>query len=261
MPVGLSLAAVSPGFAVSFTDNPIADAFVSTGPTGNLSGDNFGGGGALALAAPGLANGEFQTVLKFDLSGVKSSLDAQFGTGAWTVQSVTLQLSSSPHNNAIFNNIAAGNFNVSLMQNNGWVEGTGTAGLPTTDGLSFNTLQSTFINNATDQALGTFSFGGGSSGANDYSLTLSSGVLSDLLAGDDLSLRLFAADSSVSYLFSSRTMSPASSEPELIINAIPEPGSARLCGLGLAAIWLCRLAGKLRQSRRKVLYARIDWRR
>jgi hypothetical protein len=241
MSASLLLATILPGVAASLTNNPIADAFVATGPTGNLSGDNFGGGGALALAAPGLANGEFQTVLKFDLSSVKSSLDAQFGAGDWTVQSVTLQLSSSPHNNAIFNNIAAGKFNVSLMQNNSWVEGTGTAGLPTTDGISFNTLESTFINSATDQALGTFNFGGGSSGANNYSLTLSSSLVADLLAGNDLSLRLFAADSAVSYLFSSRTMSPASSEPELIISAIPEPSSLELCVLGLAVIWFWRL--------------------
>jgi hypothetical protein len=229
--------------AASFSTNPIADAFVATGPTENLSGDNFGAAGALAVAAPGLAQGEFQTVMKFDLSGALGSFNAQFGAGQWTVQSVTLQLTSSSHSNAIFNNIAAGNFNVSLMQNNSWVEGTGTGGIPTTDGISFNSLQSAYINNATDQALGTFSFPGGSTGVNGYSLDLSSDVISDLVGGDDLSLRLFAADTSVSYLFSSRNAG-GTVEPDLVItaDAVPEPGTLALgvSGLAMVAIRLRR---------------------
>jgi hypothetical protein len=227
--------------ASSFSTNPVADAFVATGPTGNLSADNFGAAGALALAAPGLPQGEFQTVIKFDLSGAVSSFNAQFGVGQWTVQSVKLQLTSSPHNNAIFNNIAAGKFNVSLMQNNSWVEGTGTGGIPTMDGISFNSLQSTYINNATDQALGTFSFPGGSSGVNSYALGLTSGVVTDLVGGDDLSLRLYAADTSVSYLFSSRNAG-GSLEPDLIISAAaaPEPGTLALGVLGLAALAIGR---------------------
>src|SRR5690349_17027060 len=71
----------------------ISDAFVATGPTGNLSDNNYGGGGALAVAASGLPNGEFQSVIKFGFSGVRNSFDAQFGAGGWSVQSVSLQLS------------------------------------------------------------------------------------------------------------------------------------------------------------------------
>src|SRR6185312_2382557 len=108
----------------SFSAQPIADAFVTPGADGTLSVSNFGAAGALALAAKGLPQGEFQSVLKFDLSGAANSFNAQFGAGNWTVQSVTLQLSASPHNNAIFNNVAAGQFNVSLMQDNSWAEGT-----------------------------------------------------------------------------------------------------------------------------------------
>ena len=55
--------------AASFSMNPTADAFVSTGPSGNLSGNNYGGGGAISVSAPGLPQGEFQSVLKFDSSG------------------------------------------------------------------------------------------------------------------------------------------------------------------------------------------------
>jgi hypothetical protein len=147
-------------------------------------------------------------------------------------------LTASPHNNAIFNNIAAGQFNVSLMQNNSWVEGTGTGGIPSNDGISFSTLQSTFINNATDQGLGTFSFAGGSSGTANYSLGLTSGLIGDLLQGNQASMRLSAADDVVSYLFSSRSGGTTSTRPTLVIDVVPEPGSAVLCGVGLASVYL-----------------------
>jgi hypothetical protein len=230
-------AMLSAGLAVSFTTNAISDAFVATGPTGNLINNNYGGGGALAVAAAGLPNGEFQSVLKFGLSGARSSFDAQFGAGQWSIQSVSLQLSSSPHNNAIYNNVAAGLFGASLMQNNSWLEGTGNASNPTANGITYSTLQGTFINNAADQALGTFSFDGGTSGANGYSLNLSSGLTSDILGGTDVSLRLFGADNNVSYLFSSRAATLASSQPQLIITAVPEPGSMALFAVALGLLF------------------------
>ena len=38
--------------AASFAANPTSDAFVTTGPTGNLSGNNYGGAGAVSVSAP-----------------------------------------------------------------------------------------------------------------------------------------------------------------------------------------------------------------
>lgn len=233
--------------AATFSTAPIADAFVTPGANGSLSSSNFGAAGALAIAASGLPQGEFQSVIKFDLSGARSSFDAQFGAGWWSVQSVTLQLTATPHSNPIFNNIAAGQFGVSLLQNDSWVEGTGNGGVPSSDGISFTSLQNTYLNNTTDQALGAFNFGGGSSGANSYSLSLTSGIVGDLLAGDDLGLRLFAADNQVSYLFSSRS-GGFSVRPTLLISAVPEPGSISLCGMGFA-IFLLRRFGKVQNFR------------
>lgn len=103
-------------------------------------------------------------------------------------------------------------------------------------------MQGVYINNATDQALGTFGFGGASSGADSYSLTLTPSLIADLLTGSDLSLRLFAADDQVSYLFTSRANGTIASRPTLIVSAVPEPGSMTLCGIGLAALWLLRNA-------------------
>src|SRR5215831_19401829 len=99
--------------AASSSLNPSADAFVANGPTGNLSINNYGGAGALSIAAPNLSQGEFQSVLQFNLAGVKSTFDAQFGVGQWSLQSVSLQLTATAPNNAIFNGSAAGQFSVS----------------------------------------------------------------------------------------------------------------------------------------------------
>jgi hypothetical protein len=146
----------------TFTLNPSADAFVSSGPTGNLSGNNYGGAGALSVAAPGLANGEFQSVIRFDLSGAKASFDSQFGAGQWSIQSITITLTATAPNNPIFNSSAAGNFGISWMQNDSWVEGSGTPMAPTTTGITFSSLPS-FLS-AGDESLGTFSFPGGTNG-------------------------------------------------------------------------------------------------
>ena len=234
---------------VSFSVQPIADAFVTPGASGSLSSSNFGAAGSLAIAAPGLPQGEFQSALKFDLSAAQSSFNTQFGVGQWTIQSLTLQLTSSPHNNAIFNSIAAGQFGVSLMQNNLWPEGTGTGGIPGSDGISYNSLLGTYINNATDQALGTFNFPGGSSGLNSYQLSLSSGLVDDVVSGGDLSLRLFAADTSVSYLFTSR--SGSSGRPDILVQAVavPEPSSVTLCAVALVLFCLVQ-AGRRWMGRR-----------
>jgi hypothetical protein len=234
----LALFLVLPLHAASFTLNPIADAFGTTGPTGNLSANNYGGAGALAISAPGLSRGEFQSVLQFDLSAARASFDAQLGAGDWSIQSITLSLTAVPPNNQIFNPNAAGLFNVSWMQNNSWLEGTGTPAVPTTTGITFASLPS-FLS-AGDEALGTFSFAGGTNGTAGYSLNLTPGFSAEVLAGGLASFRLFAADSSVSYLFNSRSFGTASARPLLSIVAVPEPGSICLLAMAAASLVYCR---------------------
>ena len=128
--------------ASSFSTNPFADALVTTGPGGALSANNYGGAGGLAIAASGLPKGAFQSVLQFDLSGARNSFDAQFGAGQWTIQSVTLQLTAANNNNpGFFNATTAGQFSISLLKNNSWVEGTGTPSAPAANGISYRPLR------------------------------------------------------------------------------------------------------------------------
>jgi hypothetical protein len=217
--------------AASSSLNPSADAFVTTGPTGNLSNNNYGGAGALSIAAPNLSQGEFQSVLQFNLSTVKSAFDSQFGVGQWSIQSITLQLTATAPNNAIFNAPAAGQFAISWMQNDGWSEGTGTPQAPTTTGITFSTLSS-FLSPA-DQTLGAYSFNGATSGNITCTLGLTPSISADVLAGNNVSLRMFATDSAISGVFDSRNFGTGSARPVLTITAVPEPASLALAVMGL----------------------------
>ena len=230
--LGITLTASLPVRGAVVNLNPTADAFVTTGPANNLATNNYGGAGALAVSAAGSSQGEFQSVMRFDTSGAKSSFDSLYGAGLWSVQSVTLQLSAAAPNNAIFNANNAGSFELTWMQNDGWTEGTGNPNTPGTGGITYSALQSTFINPGVDEALGTFSHDGSSSGTFIYTLSPSSGLVTDLLAGDLVSLRLSAADTTVSYFFDSRSFGTAADRPLLSITAAPEPGTVSLLVLG-----------------------------
>jgi hypothetical protein len=222
----------NPVWAASSSLNPSADTFVTTGPTANLSNNNYGGAGALSIAAPNLSQGEFQSVLQFNLSSVKAAFDTQFGVGQWSIQSISLQLTAAAPNNPIFNTPAAGQFAISWMQNDAWSEGTGTPSAPATTGITFSTLN-TFLSPA-DETLGTFNFNGATSGNAIYSLGLSPSFSADVLAGNTVSFRMFAADSTVSGVFDSRSFGTASARPLLTITAVPEPTSISLGIVGLS---------------------------
>jgi len=215
--------------------NPTADAFVSAANAES----NFGAAGALAVAASGLAKGEFQSVLRFDASSAASSFDAAFGPGQWSVQGVVLVLNAAYPGNAIFNSQSSGQFSASWMQNDSWLEGTGKPRDPTTDGIVFSTLSS-FLSGS-DRGLGTFSFDGSTSGTAEYSLTLEGELLADVSAGDPVSLRLFAADSGIGYLCNARDYTTPEYRPTLSITAVPEPS-----GIALLLTAACALFGSIR---------------
>ena len=234
--LGLLAAAIHAGASaradvVSVTAS--ADAFVTSAqPNGN-----FGGAGALAVSAPGLSLGEFQSVLRFSAGPVRAGFDALYGVGNWTITGASLQFTATFPNNPIFNSPAAGSFAARWMQNDSWVEGTGGPSAPSDTGIMFNTLPS-FLSPA-DESLGTYAYDGATSGQTSYALSLTPGFVTDLTAGGEVSLRLLAADDAVSYVFNSRNFGGASSRPILSVTAIPEPASfVLLAAGGFAGGWV-----------------------
>lgn len=228
--------------AASLTVNltpPTADALVDS----SSANSNFGGAGALEVSGSASSTGTFESVLKFATSAAKASFDTQFGAGNWSVTGISLKLTSASVNNAIFNAQRSGNVAAMWMQNNTWPEGTGTPGVPTTDGVTFATLPS-FLG-ANDQSLGSFFFDSPLNGASGvsatYALSPSSGILNDIAAGNVTSLELAPADANVSYLFNSRSFVTTSLRPVLSITAaVPEPSTLALGGVGIVLILIVR---------------------
>jgi hypothetical protein len=235
------LLVATPSFAATFNVGPIEDAFVTSANPAN----NYGGAGALGAAAIGLPKGEFQSLLKFDLSAAQSSFDATFGSRNWALDGVTLQLTSTNPGNPLFNSAAAGQVLASWMQNDAWVEGNGTPALSSTEGITFDSLPS-FLSGA-DESLGSFAFSGATSGTNTYSLSLSIGLNSDALAGSLTSVRLSAGESGVAALFNSRNFGTPAGRPVLILSAseVPEPASGLLCGFGMLLLVVRSFSSRL----------------
>lgn len=247
---GLAMAFLMAGAAIScrgasFTANPTMDAFATTGPSNNLVNSNYGGAGALGVAAAGLSQGQFQSVMQFDVSGAVSSFNSQFSAGSWGIQSVTLRLSAAPSNNPVFNTPNAGQFYVYSLVNNSWTEGSGTPASPSASGITYTSLQS-LVNSSQDENLGAFSYNGATSGAATYTFTLAPGFVSEIMSGGDISLRLLATDSSVSYLFNSKNFGNSANWPVLTITPTPEPGGLWLSAAGLALLASQRVLRKRR---------------
>lgn len=232
-----------------------ADAFVTTGPTGDLVANNYGAAGALAVSGADATRsgsgfrGLFESVLRFDLASAKGAFDLSFGAGLWAVESITLQLVTTTPNNAIFNDNSTGQIEIVWMENDAWDAGTGNPNAPSLTGITYQSLPG-FLG-ADDQVLGTFDFNVTSSGADGsfstYLLALESGILEDIASGGLASLNITAATDGVSYLFNSANFSNANRRPVLTIEvvAIPELSTWIL----LLAGWLCLMVvGKLRNA-------------
>ena len=217
------------------TGSTNGDSFVTTGPTNNLTADNYGGAGALAVSAS-LTNGTFDSLLRFDLSSAASSLNTTYGVGGWNINSVSLQLTTSTVNNAIFNASQTGMFDVGLISSNSWTEGTGNPNTPSLTGVNWSNMSS-LLSGA--QSLGAFNVTNVGDGVTaSYSLSSNSTLLNDVFTGGQASFALTAdpSDSTMSALFNSRNFGTASRRPALIItaSATPEPGRAMLFLIGAA---------------------------
>jgi hypothetical protein len=111
---------------ITYSGTDEADAFLATGSAGNpvgsdLTGGNFGGAGILVVASAASVKGEFQSVLKFNVTNAVTLFNASFGAGNWHITAISLTLTSNygtaggQPNNAM--NVAAPKFLASYFTN------------------------------------------------------------------------------------------------------------------------------------------------
>jgi hypothetical protein len=225
----------SPGAAQTATVSvvPDADSFVrSLAPT-----NNYGGAGAISVSGSaavngsGQQNGLFDSLLRFPMSNLVVSLDGTFGNHDWIITRATLRLvEMGAPPNTLFNR-GVGAFEIRWIGWDSWVEGTGTPGSATTDGVSYGTLPS-MLNSSIDVSLGQFT-NSGLDGPVSFNLGLAPSFLADIRSGGKVSLYLTAASAQVGFTADSRSFGTASARPSLEITAVPRPGPQVLSILAL----------------------------
>jgi hypothetical protein len=201
------------GAQVTNRSMTVADAFLCTGSPNyengaDLTGENFGAAGTLAISPASSSKGEFQSVIRFNLAGAVTQFNAAYGSNHWTVSGITLQLASnygvagSQPNNPIFNVISGGQFVIEWLADDDWVEGTGTPNLPTTDGVCYDSLPD--LLSPPREALATNTYvPPGDNVPVFWPLPLTANLRNNVTNGADVNLRFYAADNQVNYLFNS----------------------------------------------------------
>lgn len=196
-----------------------------------------------------------ENLVAYNTAAIKSGFDAQYGAGNWHVTDVQLKwytnfdIQGVPANNNQFNVPHAGFFGVSYFSNDSWFN-------PATAGATGLTVSSPAVTwnsvynggawsnlFAGQQAAGTFFYPTGAvNGTTDcvsqecaprfWDLSLATGMVNDILAGDYLSFHGYAADDQVVYLINQLTKPGA--HPQIFISAEASPAAVPLPG----AVWL-----------------------
>lgn len=191
-------------------------------------GSNFGSAGALVVSGAGAANtnGQFASLLRFDLVTAKTAFDATYGVGGWTLDSIQLQLNATTPGNPTFNANAAGLVLIEWLADDTWLE----------NAITWNGMAA--LVGAGNESLGSLGYTGASSGSQVASLTASTGFTTDLQNGTAASFRLAAGDADVSMVVNSRNFGTAASRPALILSAsaVPEPSRIILVAMGLMCL-------------------------
>jgi hypothetical protein len=214
---------------VTYTGTTTDDSFLATGSPANplgtdLTADNFGAAGVLAIAPAASVKGEFQTVLKFNLADATSLFDATYGSN-WIISGISLAFASNVGTNGdqpqnqIFNAVSGGNFVIEWMADDDWSGGTGRPMAPTTDGVTYDSLSNLLAEAHEPLCTNTYT----PPGNNVYvtwPLPLNADLVTNLMAGGPVSFRLYAADEQISYLFNSQNFGNGN-QPLLNLTAIP----------------------------------------
>lgn len=235
---------------VTYSGTAVADTFLATGspdnPAGsNLTGLNFGAAGILAVSPASADKGEFQSVMEFNFADAVALFNATYGTNRWTVTGISLQLTGNygtagvQPNNKMFNVVNGGSFVIEWLSTNGWAEGTGTPALPTTDGITFDSLP--HLQSGLCEVLCTNTYTPpGDNVPVTYALPLNANLVAEVVSGGDATFLFYAGDNQIGYLFNSCDYR-GGNEPLINVTAAPlleiltcdfTNGVFHLCGLG-----------------------------
>jgi hypothetical protein len=207
------------------TVNPEADAFVrAADPFAN-----YGGAGAIAVSGPTAVNainqqnGAFDSLIRFPMSNVVALLDSSLATHDWLVLRATLKLTEMAAPPSPIFNRGVGAFEIRWLTSDSWVEGTGTPGAPTTNGVAWKDIPS-LLNPATDVSLGQFSNSGADTRLS-FALSLKDSFLADIRGGGRVTLYLTAISPQIGFTADSRSFSFTTNIPvlEIVASANPHP--------------------------------------
>jgi hypothetical protein len=214
---------------VTYTGTTTDDAFLAAGspsnPLGtNLMDDNFGAAGVLVIAPASSANGEYQTVMKFNLSSATNLFDETYGAN-WTISNLSLAFAcnfgteGAPPDNPIFDDVNGGNFVIEWMADDDWVEGTGRPMAPTMDGVTYDSL-GTLLSEPHEPLCTNTYVPPGNNVYVTWPLPLNACLVTNILAGGPVSFRLYAADDQICYLFNSHNFGNGN-QPLIQVTAVP----------------------------------------
>jgi hypothetical protein len=214
---------------VTFTGTTSDDAFLATGsPTNSIGTDltnaNFGAAGVLYIAPPTSPNGEYQSVLKFNLAAATNLFNATYGPN-WCISAISLRLTGNAAapgeqpQNLSFNPIKGGNFVIEWLADDNWVEGTGRPISPTTDGVTYASLPALLAETHDILCTNTYTPPGDNVPV-IWPLPLDQNLVNNIVAGGPVSFRFYAADNQISYLFNSHNYGNGN-QPLINVTAIP----------------------------------------
>jgi hypothetical protein len=214
----------------TYTGTTIADAFLATGSPDNpvgtdLTNENFGAAGTLAVSPASADKGQYQSVLEFNFANAIALFNTAYGSNDWIVTGITLTLTSNygtngvQPNNRIFNVISAGNFVIEWLSDTNWVEGTGTPALPTMDGVTFGDLPELLSGPCAILCTNTYTPPGNNVPVT-YTLPLDTNLVAEVVSGVNSTLLFYAADNQIGYLFNSHEYGRGD-EPLINVTAAP----------------------------------------
>ncbi|HTY88729.1 MAG TPA: PEP-CTERM sorting domain-containing protein [Candidatus Acidoferrum sp.] len=207
-----------------------ADKYVSSGqPT-----VNFGSMGAMMIAVPTAAQPRTEeSLIRFNTASIKSTLDADYGAGNWTITSITLSLFSNfstagqQPGNSSFNKIAAGGFEFDWLSNDSWSE----------TAITWNNLSTVLPGTGgnTSASLGAYYWTADGSTSQNWTLNLDPNLVNDIDTGDKVTIfGQPTAGSTVGYLFNTLNNNPAVLNVAADLTPVPEPSALAMAAGGLA---------------------------